>query len=181
MRGFLSKDLGIPIDICGLIEKFSGNPATKRLQEVQKRLMHIELKHFSRTDIYIYNTYNGIDLLKRIKKLSPYINKKIYNNDLKRLLRESNLFEHLEKVASSYGGELSYSDRKDKRYMVSFRGKKIHFCPNNEINYVDMNEIEKEKLYLKRYYTRLSNDGYPAIYDQYNQIYWMKNVVFQII
>lgn len=77
--------------------------------------------------------------------------------------------------------QFKYSSRKNYRFVVSFRGRLIHFCPNGNITYANEFGCQNDHIYYKCYKHRLSKDGYPAIYDQYNQIYWMKNVVLGII
>ena len=169
-----------PLDISRIIEEYLLRENIEIMQKCIMTNVMIELKSFALHRMFFDMYPTNKPLLNIIKERSPFVNKKKYGNKLENLIDHHMAFSELKRSAFDLGADMfKYSTRKKYRYVVSFRGKIIHFCPNNNTYY--KNAYETNEIYNRCYKHKLSKDGYPAIYDQYNHIYWMKNVVLGII
>jgi hypothetical protein len=70
--------------------------------------------------------------------------------------------------ASDFG----YSNRKNKRFMVIYEGKKIHFGDPEMDNYL----IHQDQNRKKRFHQRFRN--FKNINNPYSSLYWSANVLW---
>ena len=101
---------------------------------------------------------NSDDQEKPVKPIKP--KKSISKDSPKKTLVQGDDFKRLQKKAEKLGASsLDYSKRKNKKYMVEYSGKKIHFGSINTEDYIPHRDRDRRDKYLAKATKIKNKDG----------------------